>query len=302
MGLKRDGGEKRGGGLRGVVFCWSRLDVVLLQTPFMETECFKPPDAILCVSMANDLRTSVGLLKKERGSRAFQGAFEYVWKQYLFFPFLPFAMVRLKGTRSVRDPGGLVDFTYAFSRGLMRPLQVRGELVELVDSVVKERPKVVLEIGTSLGGTLFLFCHAAAEDAVLISVDLPKGPWGGGYSRARVPLYRSFCREGQRLHLIQGDSHSGEIFRRVQGLLKGRQVDLLFIDGDHSYEGVKRDFEVYSPLVRQNGLIVFHDIIASRYAGCQVDRLWGELEARYQCRRIVMDPGQQWAGIGVLRK
>jgi hypothetical protein len=34
----------------------------------------------------------------------------------------------------------------------------------------------------------------------------------------------------------------------------------LFIDGDHTYEGVRRDFEMYSPLVRKGGIIAFHDI------------------------------------------
>jgi hypothetical protein len=34
---------------------------------------------------------------------------------------------------------------------------------------------------------------------------------------------------------------------------------LLFIDGDHRYEGVRRDFEMYSPLVGAGGLIAFHD-------------------------------------------
>jgi len=37
-------------------------------------------------------------------------------------------------------------------------------------------------------------------------------------------------------------------------------VDLLFIDGDHSYEGCRLDFEMYRDLVAPDGLIVFHDI------------------------------------------
>lgn len=37
------------------------------------------------------------------------------------------------------------------------------------------------------------------------------------------------------------------------------KIDLLFIDGDHSYEGVKTDFELYSKLITDNGIIVIHD-------------------------------------------
>lgn len=38
-----------------------------------------------------------------------------------------------------------------------------------------------------------------------------------------------------------------------------RPIDLLFIDGDHSYEGVKRDWELFLPFLRSFGIVVFHD-------------------------------------------
>ena len=37
------------------------------------------------------------------------------------------------------------------------------------------------------------------------------------------------------------------------------KIDLLWIDGDHSYEGSKKDFDNFSPLVTDNGLIFLHD-------------------------------------------
>jgi len=50
---------------------------------------------------------------------------------------------------------------------------------------------------------------------------------------------------------------------------------VLFPDGDHSYEGVKRDFEMYSPLVRPGGIIAFHDTVFMD----GVRRFWAELKA-----------------------
>jgi predicted O-methyltransferase YrrM len=44
-------------------------------------------------------------------------------------------------------------------------------------------------------------------------------------------------------------------------LLKGSEGDFLFIDGDHTYQGVKQDFQMYSPLVKKGGIVAFHDIV-----------------------------------------
>ena len=40
---------------------------------------------------------------------------------------------------------------------------------------------------------------------------------------------------------------------------KNLQIDMLFIDADHSYESVKKDFESFFPLVKDNGIILMHD-------------------------------------------
>lgn len=50
-------------------------------------------------------------------------------------------------------------------------------------------------------------------------------------------------------------------------------MDFLFIDGDHAYEGVKADFEMYSPLVRKGGLVALHDIcVHPPEMDCHVDK------------------------------
>jgi len=37
------------------------------------------------------------------------------------------------------------------------------------------------------------------------------------------------------------------------------KIDILFIDGDHTYEGVKKDFELYSTILSKNGIVIIHD-------------------------------------------
>ena len=67
------------------------------------------------------------------------------------------------------------------------------------------------------------------------SVDLPSGPFGGGYPRRKAPLFRKFARADQKLHLIRADSHSQETKEGILQILKGEQLDYLFLDGDHTY-------------------------------------------------------------------
>jgi cephalosporin hydroxylase len=252
--------------------------------------------------MFQELKTSIRALREEDFQDIIRITREYLWKHYLVVPILPYAMYKIRKFDASNDVDKLVDFTYTFWHGLLRPLQVRNELVELVKDVDKEKPRYILEIGTALGGTLFLFCRMASENAVIISIDLPLGMGGGGYSQARKPLYESFTSQQQHMYLIRGDSHKREIVEKVKALLDGKEIDFLFIDGDHTYEGVKQDFEMYSPFVKKNGIIALHDIIESKYKGCEVSKFWNEIQDRYEHRTIVEDYAQKWAGIGLIKK
>ncbi|HEV8128311.1 MAG TPA: class I SAM-dependent methyltransferase [Candidatus Eisenbacteria bacterium] len=180
---------------------------------------------------------------------------------------------------------------------------MRSEIEAFLELVAARAPRVVLEIGTADGGTLFLFTRVAAPNAVMVSVDLPGGPFGGGYPAWKAALYRSFARPGQEISLVRGDSHAPATARRVSELLCNQPVDLLFIDGDHTYEGVKADFEMYSPLVRPGGLIAFHDIVPGpTEAVGGVPRFWQELKGTAGSREIVADWSQGGYGIGTITR
>lgn len=207
-------------------------------------------------------------------------------------------VVKLK-TLKLTEPGKLVEF--ALSHRAVQPLQVRSEFERFAALVADLKPKAVLEIGTLFGGTLLVLCRLAAPDATIISVDLPGGKFGGGYGRLRTLLYKRFPTKGQKLHLIRGDSHAWETLARVKRILGGQQLDLLFTDGDHTYDGVKRDFTLYGPLVRKGGLIAFHDIAEHPLeSGCEVLRFWKEIKQHYSYEEIIEDRNQGRAGIGVL--
>jgi len=205
---------------------------------------------------------------------------------------------QLSFARRPQTPEAAVDFC---ADSPIIVTQVRSEISELGKLLQAHAPMRSLEIGTNYGGTLFLLCSLSPPGARIISVDLLGGRFGGGYPRRKIPLYWKFPRNGQQLRLIRADSHLPETKHHVERILAGERLDYLFIDGDHSYEGVKRDFEMYSPLVRSGGMVAFHDIAPHRgEEDCRVDKFWNDIKSHYQVREIIENPEQGWAGIGVL--
>jgi predicted O-methyltransferase YrrM len=184
-------------------------------------------------------------------------------------------------------------------------MQKVTELAPLLALLARRRPVTVVEIGTYRGGSLYAFCRIADPDGTLISIDLPGGLFGGGYTDEELDDLRRYGLGGQSLHFLRADSHEATTRDAVISRLGGRAIDFLMIDGDHRYEGVQRDFELYSPLVGSNGLIAFHDILPHPQAPlCQVDLLWNELKGGYRHAEFV-EPGEdwgvgQWGGVGVL--
>ena len=209
----------------------------------------------------------------------------------------------IRRMRPLDDPDRLLEFFEPPSLGgIFKPLQQPVEIRTLFLRVKDLRPKAVLEIGTNNGGSLFLFCRAADPDATVLSLDLPSGKFGGGYSILRVPYYRAFAGSGQRLRLLRQDSHTPEALARVRRELRGQPLEFLFIDGDHTYDGVKQDFLTYGSLVRPGGLIGFHDILpAPPKIGGEVHRFWGEIRDQYAGEEIVQDQNQGKMGIGLIR-
>lgn len=202
---------------------------------------------------------------------------------------------RLNGTRVPED---LVDFCLSYPA--ISPLQIRSELVEYARIVDKLRPKTVLEIGTYRGGTLFIHSRLASANAILVSIDLPGSLPGRVWRWMHTPIFNRFIKDDQRLHLLRANSHRRETLNMVSQFLNGRQLDLLFVDGDHSYTGVRTDFEMYAPLVRSGGIIAFHDIVIQPPPS-DVARFWNGIKSSYRHSEIVHSRETDAMGIGVLQ-
>ena len=85
-----------------------------------------------------------------------------------------------------------------------------------------------------------------------------------------VEVSAEFCAEARQVlevcgidekdsTIVHADAHSVAGIEAIDTALAGRQVDMLFLDGDHQYESVKADFESHHARVRAGGIIAFHD-------------------------------------------
>ena len=186
---------------------------------------------------------------------------------------------------------------------IIRALQIKDELQKFIELIAKYQPQVVLEIGTARGGTLFLLTKFSSPNAHLISLDLPGGQYGGGYNKWTGYFFKSFALDTQKISLIRADSHKDSTLKKLKKILKGKPIDVLFIDGDHSYEGVKKDFEMYSPLVKAGGIIAFHDIVIHPpETECDVNKFWNEIKHNFEYKEFVANWDQKMCGIGIVIK
>jgi cephalosporin hydroxylase len=224
----------------------------------------------------------------------------FLWKSFRDLILAPGALMRFRSKTEGKDIAGRVAVVMNEFGGLLRPIQNPNELTRWIQRVAGLRPKVLVEIGTAKGGTLYLHALAADPNATIISVDLPAGLYGGGYPEWKTHLFRRIIGRGPTIHFVRADSHSPDTVAHVKSLLGGRPIDVLFIDGDHSYAGVATDFRMYRPLVRPGGLIGLHDILENRYdPDIQVAKFWSELKSSYEVEEIVDSPAQGHFGVGV---
>ncbi len=246
-----------------------------------------------------------GLIKTAQKIFTEEGFVSFARKGFLYVMQLisiPFCRKHINGFKYEKWQDA-VQFGYARFWGLLRPAQVKWEISELIQRLDQLKPRILMEIGTMNGGTLFLFTRIADPHARLLSLDLPWGQFGYGYPKNKIKLYQTFARETQKLELIRANSHDQKSVDRVREILKGEKLDFLFLDGDHTYAGVKQDFEMYSPFVKNGGLIGFHDIAPHPpETGCDVYRFWNEIVERFPGRTeaIVENWEQGWSGIGLL--
>ena len=170
-----------------------------------------------------------------------------------------------------------MDLEKIYNACMVRGIQQKQkEFTELMQIIIDNKYNSVLEIGAYSNGCTYAFASICKK---VVSIDL---------------VHRSTERFNNVTY-ITGNSH--EVSNDIDG-----KFDVIFIDGDHTYDGVKKDFELYSDLINKGGIICFHDIWDTEEhhrQGCYVDKFWNEIKENYRYDELGKEI-KTWGGIGVL--
>lgn len=135
---------------------------------------------------------------------------------------------------------------------LYRPEQCPIGTRWLLGRMRELRPKVYMEIGCAHLATFKLYedLLPPAPDGFALGLDVRDYKEWPDYSSS----------SGCDFKFIAENSASDEALELVKEALGGREIDYLFIDGNHYVDYVVKDWENYSPLVRSGGLVAIHDL------------------------------------------
>ncbi len=172
-------------------------------------------------------------------------------------------------------------------------LQWEKEFKVLLELYRRLAPADVLEVGTYHGGTLYHWLqNTARPGAKIVTVD----SYAVGVDNRH--FYDDWNVNDTRLVVIEGDSHAGET---VAEIAAHGPFDFVFIDAGHYYDEVRKDWEIYRPMVKPGGMICLHDILTHpAWPSIEVGRLWDEVKGGELSFEIVENRAAEWGGIAVV--
>jgi len=149
------------------------------------------------------------------------------------------------------------------------------------DFIRNFKPKRIVELGTHKGTSFFSFCQAVKDgelDTELNAVDTWKGDKHAGFYGEEifdeVNVIKKTCYDSLNLNFLR------KFFDDALSDFQDGSIELLHIDGLHTYAAVKHDFDTWLPKMSKNGVILLHDI-SEKTADFGVYKLWAELKEKY---------------------
>jgi len=151
--------------------------------------------------------------------------------------------------------------------------------------VAELKPTRIVELGSHYGVSFFSFCEAAqafSPDTFIYAIDTWEGDSHASFYEQDV--FDQVAQHWQRHHRLRSQLIRST-FDDALNYFEDGSIDLLHIDGLHTYEAVLHDYQTWLPKLKPNSLVLFHDInVRERNFG--VWRLWQELKASHPTHEV----------------
>ena len=195
----------------------------------------------------------------------------------------------------------MIEPSYSFvPRYLSGESAWTGHIPFAYDLVRVLRPSLLVELGTWNGDSFFAFCQSIADFSLntrCYAVDHWKGDDQAGQSPdAQFARVQAYCSANYPVfaYLMRTD------FASASSEFNDQTIDLLHIDGMHTYEAVSGDFAAWFPKVRPGGVILIHDICVRSCEGHPhfgAWKFWDELKPKHRTFEF-----RHAYGLGILLK
>lgn len=200
----------------------------------------------------------------------------------------------------------------AYATEMRRQFLVRGEAMPYMTDIIRafrlaRGAKRYVEVGSRDRGNIAWVFHHLANAPTIIDIDIEHAP------ECEVRLLQ-FLAKRANYTLLHGNSVDPELVRQVKEKLGPESADVIFCDSSHMYEHTIAEFAMYWPLVRDGGVLMYHDAF---WEGNTVDK--GKYQALVAIDRFVpvwcvaldepihritarSTKGDVWGGVAIIPK
>ena len=180
-------------------------------------------------------------------------------------------------------------FGTGLKQGGIELQQVPEEYIELLWFLKNLNAKNYLNVGVGKGGSFMV--ETLIQENLTKSIAVDNSSYWQGNQRSSIMEKLEWLDAQVDIDIEFHDMDSSLFLKNCKD-----KFDAIFIDGDHTYDGVKRDYDNALPLLEDGAIMIFHDINSSGCPG--VVRLWNEIKNE-RCIEFV---NSTTCGIGIFKK
>jgi cephalosporin hydroxylase len=165
---------------------------------------------------------------------------------------------------------GPYNYTYNFSWMGLPVIQFPQDIQAMHEIIWNIKPDLIVETGIARGGSLVFYAsmlELLGGDRRVLGIDIEIRP----HNRAAIEQHPM----SKRISMIEGSSTDEKIAEQVYRTAQGRERVLVALNSNHTHEHVRRELELYSPLVKSGSyLVVFDTTIEDQPEGHHKGRPW----------------------------